>query len=65
VGSVATPAALRATGIEAIPRPVADLRPVPLDELPGDRDALDLVDEVLATALERSGIGVAKFNSAI
>lgn len=43
----------------------ADLRHVPLEQLPGDEDVRQIVGSVIRTAEDQSRIQVARFNSAI
>jgi FXSXX-COOH protein len=49
----------------ARPIPLADVRDVPLDQLPGDADCGDLVSRVLGRQGFASRVDVAMFNSAI
>lgn len=49
----------------ARPIPLADVRDVPLDQLPGDADCGDLVSRVLGRQGFASRVDFAMFNSAI
>lgn len=50
---------------EVRPTPIADVRDIPLDQLPGNADVRLMVNRVMGILEEPSRIQVAMFNSAI